>query len=346
MNISTVTEMVLNEESSMFKKGMVETIGRDDYTGWQVLADEGAAEGEYPFGPSPLSYYTAGLASNLHTQVLRAAEVIGVEVESVTVEVLNYFYWVDMMDINGQGNLGDTQTNIIIESDASEELIEEIIEMALNSWVAGNALLEEVVVEPHLVINGESFEVYNATPGTSNTDVSYDDEFMISSVTEDVVTPTYIELTKEDADEGISFETMNNLEFEIYAVSKSVDNEDRPYLNTVTISTPSGETWEMYSDEFMGEGDVPLAPTSLEYFTLGTSLCLTSQTTLVSAMMGLDYEDYRVEHMFEYTQENVDNENMYGTIEKIHTYIIIESDESIETLEEFSSRALSLCFAG
>lgn len=344
VNIKTVSEMVLNEESGMLKKGMVQTEGVEDYTGWQLLADEGADDGEYPFGPSPLSYYTSGLAANLHTQVLKAAEVKGVELDNVTVEVMNTFYWVDMSSEEGQGNLGVSTTNIMIESDASEALIQEITEMALNSWAAGQGLMNEVVVEPHLIVNGNSFEVYNATPGTSNSEVSYDGDVQLSSVTEEPVYPEYIELAV--VDDGFSLDAINNMSFEIYAISTSVDNDERPYLNEITLSTPSGETWVIYADEFMSEDDTPVAPTSLEYFTLGTTLCLTSQTTLVSAMLDLDYEDYRVEHLFEYYQTDINTEDMSAGISKIHTYVIIESDEDLETLEEFYARALALCFAG
>jgi len=347
LNIKTITEMVKNEKSGMLKKGMVQTIGFDDYTGWQVLADEGADEGEYPFGPSPLSYYTAGLASNLHTQIFKAAKMKDVELDNITVEILNTFRWNDMSSINGAGFLDVSTTNIIIDSDIADGTIQDIINVALNAWTAGNALKNKIVVEPHLIINGNNFDTYKATPGTSNSEVSHDGDFLLTSVTDVPTKPKYLEL-KESKSLGIfeMLNTMNNLEFEIFAISESVDNNERPYLNKITISTPSGETWEIYADEFMGTNDKPLAPTSLEYFTLGTSLCLTSQTTLVSAMMELKYTDYRVEHLFEYSQKDVNTTEISGSIDKIHTYIIVESDESLETLEEFYSRALSLCFAG
>jgi uncharacterized OsmC-like protein len=77
--------MVLNENSGMLKKGNVRTLGEDDYNGWSVLADEGASVDSYPYGPSPLSYYTAGIAANLHQEILNAAEVMGVELDDVSV---------------------------------------------------------------------------------------------------------------------------------------------------------------------------------------------------------------------------------------------------------------------
>ena len=347
VNIGTVTEMVKNEESSMFKAGMVQTAGVKDYTGWHLLADEGADEGEYPFGPSPLSYYTAGLASNLHTAVLMAAEVEGVSLDDVKVEVLNDFYWDEMMEADGTGHLGLSSVNIVIESDLPDEVIERIKEIAINGWASGQALMNETKVVPNLIAGRDNWDIYNAEPGTSKNEISYDDDVLMSSVTKEIQYPEYAELwSTEEESLLVSMDTMNNLTFQIYAIAENMNNPDRPYYQSVTMSTPSGETWELYADEFMGENDKPLAPTPLEYFTVGTSLCLTSQTTLVGAMMDLDVTDYRVEHLFEYRQENFDTANVSASLDTVQTYVFVDSSESQETLETFFNKALALCFAG
>ncbi|MFA9391156.1 MAG: OsmC family protein [Prolixibacteraceae bacterium] len=346
-NVVAITEMVKNESSKMLKIGRMQTTGIDDYTGWHLIADEGAAEGENPYGPSPLSYYTSGLAANLHTQILKAAEVIGVELENVKVEVLNKFRWNEMLSAEGAGFLDLTITNIIIESSASKELIREIKEMALNSWTAGEALRNETVIEPSLVVNGDNWKNYRATPGTSLSAESFVDGLRISSISKVPKKPAYLEPVVKEAEEGVpDFEALSNMEFEIFAISESAENSNRPYLKKITLSTPSPETWEIYSDEFMGANDHPVAPTSLEYFTAGTALCLTSQTTLVSAMMGLKFADYRVENQTDYRQEAINSTDMVGYTNAVHSYIVIESDESQERLETFYNKSLSLCFAG
>ena len=48
-NIVAITEMVKNENSKMLKKGMVQATGIDNYTGWHLIADEGADEGANPW---------------------------------------------------------------------------------------------------------------------------------------------------------------------------------------------------------------------------------------------------------------------------------------------------------
>ncbi|MFA7115848.1 MAG: OsmC family protein [Bacteroidales bacterium] len=346
-NICAITEMVKNENSKMLKKGMVQSLGVDNYTGWHLIADEGADEGSNPFGPSPLSYYTAGLAANLHTQILKAAQVKGVELNNVKVEVLNKFRWNEMLSPEGAGFLDETNTNIIIESKVSEDIIQEIKTMALNSWTAGEALRNETVIKPSLVVNGENWENYRATPGTTLSEESFVDDIKLSSITDVPKKPEYLKPTiKGNVSDGFSFKSMSNLEFEMFAISESAENSERPYLKKITLSTPSPETWEMYSDEFMGENDKPLAPTSLEYFTVGTALCLTSQMTLVSTMMGLEFIDYRVEDQIDYRQEAINSTEMVGYTDTVHSYILIESDESKERLERFYNKSLSLCFAG
>ncbi len=213
-NIMAITEMVKNESTKMLKIGRIQTIGIDDYTGWRLIAAEGAAKGSNPYGPSPLSYYTAGVATNLHTQILKAAEVKGVTLGSVKVEVLNKFRWKNMMSAEGAGFLDETNTNIIIESTVSEKVIQEIKEMALHSWTAGEALRNETVIEPSFVVNGDNWKNYRATPGTSFSAESFVDGLKTSAVTDVPQKPTYLKPVVKE--EGIlEFLKFSNIEFEI-----------------------------------------------------------------------------------------------------------------------------------
>jgi len=345
VNIVSATEMVQNNTSSMLKRAFMQRTGVDGYTGWAVLAVEGAEEGKYPYGPSPLSYYTAGVASNLHTQVNMAAKAVGVVLEDVTVEVVNNFNWDRMMDDDGTGHLAKTAVKIIIKSEATAAEIKRIKKIAVNAWAAGQALINKTAVTTNLIINGDNWDNYHEKPGTSESDESYDGDRKLSSVTPEIKYPKYAELWDGEAP-SMSMDSVNNLSFQIYAISETLDNSERPDFKRVTISSPTGETWEIYSDEFMSKDDKPLAPTSLEYFTVGTSLCLTSQTTLVNAMMGIDYNDYRVEHRFEFSQKYFGTSDMKGALDMVHAYVFIDSDESKETLNKFFKKSLALCFAG
>ncbi len=346
-NITVITEIGQNEKSKMFKKATVQPNGADSYTGWQLIADEGFEEGVNTFGPSPLSYLTSGVAANLHTQILRAAEVLNVELENVKVEVLNKFHWENMMSAAGAGFLDETHTNIIIESSESEETIAKLKDIALSSWTAGEGLGNATTIKPSLIVNGENWENYRATPGTTLTDEAYVDGLQVSHITEGPKKSDYIEQVVEGIGNK-SLDDASNLVFEILAISESAENPDRPYLKKVTVSfnTNDSETWEIYSDELNGADGIAIAPTSLEYFTAGTALCLTSQLTLVSAMMDLDYNDYRVEQQIDYREEDVSSPAMVGFADIVHSSVVIESDESEERLNRFFQQSLSMCFAG
>jgi uncharacterized OsmC-like protein len=309
-----------------------------------ILADEGAEEGAYPHGPSPLSFYTGGVATNLHTQIDMAARAEGVVLDKVSVEVVNDFYWDRMMEEDGTGHLGLSTVRILVESDAAEAEIQRIKEIAIDAWAVGQALMNKTPVSPNLMVNGQNWDNYKVSHGTSETDESYDGDVKLSSVTPVIEYPSHIELM--EVEESMGIDSINNMKFQIYAITESLNDSDRPDLKKMTISSPTGETWELYSDEFSSEDDKPLAPTSFEYFTVGTTLCLTSQTTLVSAMMELDYDDYRVEHRFEYGQEDFGTTFMKGSLDMVHSYFFIDSDESEETLQAFLDKSLALCFAG
>jgi uncharacterized OsmC-like protein len=203
------------------------------------------------------------------------------------------------------------------------------------------------VIQPSLVVNGNHWVNYRAVPGTTLSEVSTVDGLMVSSVSEAPKQPKYlVPAVKEEMGLTLDFNALSNMEFEIFAISESAGNSERPFLKIITVSTPTSETWEIYSDEFMQDNDSPLAPTSLEYFTVGTALCLTSQTTLVSAMLGLEFTDYRVENQIDYRQEGIDSTEMVGYTDTVHSYILIESEESQERLNTFFTKSLSLCFAG
>ncbi len=346
-NVTVITQMLLNETSKMLKKATVQINGADDYKGWQILADEGFDEDVNAYAPSPLSYLTTGASANLHTQVLRAAEVMSIELDSVSVEVLDQFHWENMMSSEGAGFLGDTYANIIIESDESEETIKELTDMALNAWVAGEGFANATTIDASLVVNGENWDNYRATPGTSLSDISTVNGLELTKIIDDPIVSDYINQAVEEIS-GLSFDAISNMKFEILATAISANNPERPYLTEVTVSfnTPDSETWVLYADEINGIDGIPVAPTSLEYLTAGTALCLTSQLTLYSNIMDLDFTEFRVEQQMDYREENINTKDMVGYTDTVHTVVLVESDESEERVNHYFNQSLSLCFAG
>lgn len=197
------------------------------------------------------------------------------------------------------------------------------------------------------MVNGKNIENYRAVPGTTLTHEAFVDGLKIGYITDEPKKSDYIDQINEE-ERDMSFDAMSNLKFEILAISESAENPDRPFLKKITVSfnTSASETWEIYSDELYGTEGNPMAPTSLEYVTAGTALCLTSQLTLVSAMMDLDYISFGVEQQIDYREEGVNSVDMAGFADIVHSSVVIESDESEERLNQFFNKALALCFAG
>ncbi|WP_332468399.1 OsmC family protein [Desulfogranum marinum] len=91
------------------------------------------------------------------------------------------------------------------------------------------------------------------------------------------------------------------------------------------------------------------APTSRDYFTLGTSFCLMSQLTankMYYQKQGINIHDFRVEHQFDYQQENFMTPTMKGHLDGVITRVIVTSDAAKESLTDYAKQALAMCFAG
>jgi len=101
-NIVTSTQNILNKEAMFLKKGVVKPVGEDEFSAWETTSDEGGAN-HAQTAPNPLTYYAAGSASSLLTQVERAIVVLGLDVEDVKVESKIFFRWNDTMSDNWTG---------------------------------------------------------------------------------------------------------------------------------------------------------------------------------------------------------------------------------------------------
>lgn len=86
-NVVTSSKRLLNKEKPFLKKGVVKTVGEENLSAWQMTSDEG---GDPQSAPNPLTYFTAGAASDLLTQVERCIQIMDLDVESVTVETNIY----------------------------------------------------------------------------------------------------------------------------------------------------------------------------------------------------------------------------------------------------------------
>ncbi|MCL7762773.1 OsmC family protein [Polaribacter sp. Z014] len=344
-NVVTSAKRVLNKEKPFLKKGVVTTVGEADFSAWQMTSDEG---GNPQSAPNPLTYFTAGAASDLLTQVERSIQIMGLDVEDVKVETEFFFRWSDIMTDKWSGYTDKVVTNIIIKSDEPIEKIKELKKMSIRAWSIGESLANKTAIDAAFIINGDDWDGKAAKPGQISSPVSVDNGRTITNTTPALQLQT-IKVT-EDLDMD-----MNNfpkeMRFSEVGIAESAHDAERPYLHRLRAKslTAHYETWELYADDSRGYKGVNAAPTSREYFTLGTSFCLMSQLTpnmMYFQKKGVKIDDFAVEHQFNYRENNFMTPTMSGEMTDVVTRILVKSDADENLANQFAAQALRCCFAG
>lgn len=352
-NIVVVVDRVLNEDSFMMKKGTVQPVGETGFSSWQLLSDEGGIYYEQA-APNPLTYLTTGIASNLLTQVQRSAEILNLDIDSMKVEVKVFFRFDNLMSDQWSGYTDKVIANILINSNESADKTSKMKKMALNGWVAGEALANKTEIQTELVINGENWSGKGSRNGNVPDPVSIDNNLLLTSKTSAPKPATF----EVGEDVGISPMVIFNpqINFAVVAIAESAKNIERPYLQKVKVRAIQDNyaAWDLYADDSYGYQGLDKAPTSLDYLTAGTSLCLMSQLDINQRFFGvihrrfsgLDIDDYRIESQINYRQENFMTSEMKGYADKVITKVIVNSTASKKDLNTFFNQSLRMCFAG
>ena len=346
-NIVTSTERILNKEAPFLKKGVVKPIGEDQFSAWELLSDEGGAD-HAQTAPNPLTYFAAGAASSLLTQVERSIQILDIEVEDVKVETKIFFRWTDTMTNKWAGYTDKVVANIIMKSKEPPEKIKELKQLALKAWAVGESLANKTTIDAATVINGDNWDGQEARRGKIESPISTDNGFTLTNITPD------LKLQTVDVEKDLSFDMHhlpNPMIFSEIAMAESANDAQRPYMHKIRGKslTENYATWELYADDSRGYEGIDKAPSSWSYFTLGTSFCLMSQLTANQKYfknLGIDIDDFRVEHQFNYQQDNFMTPAMTGHLDDVITRVIVKSDAAKETVNNFARQSLRCCFAG
>ena len=346
-NIVTSTQNILNKEAPFLKKGLVKPVGEAQFSAWEFVSDEGGS-GHAQTAPNPLTYYAVGSASSLLTQVERSIQILGIDVEDVKVESKIFFRWSDTMTNKWSGYTDKIISNILITSNESSEKIKKLKQMALKAWAVGEGLANKTTIDAAIVINADNWAGQEASRGKIQSPISREDGFTLTNVTSDLELQTM----KVEKDLVLDFHHLPNpLVFSEIALAESAHDAQRPYMHKIRAKslTENYATWELYSDDSRGYEGIDKAPTSRDYFTLGTSFCLMSQLTankLYFQKQGVHIDDFRVEHQFNYHQDNFMTPAMTGHLDGVITRVIVKSDAPEETVNNFAKQSLRTCFAG
>ncbi|MRT92603.1 OsmC family protein [Ancylomarina sp. 16SWW S1-10-2] len=344
-NVVTSAKIILNNEKPFLKKGVVKTVGEDKLSAWQMTSDEG---GNPQSAPNPLTYFTAGAASDLLTQVERSIQIMGLDVKDVKVETEFFYRWSDIMTDDWSGYTDKVVTNIVIKSNESVEKIKELKKMAVRAWAIGESLENKTPIDKANIINGDDWDGKAPQAGQISSPVSTDNGRTITNTTAPLKLETIV--VKEDANLNMN-DLSNDLIFSEVGIAESAHDAKRPYLHKLRAKslTTHYETWELYSDDSRGYEGINAAPTSREYFTLGTSFCLMSQLAAnfkYFAKKGVKIDDFGVEHQFNYRENNFMTPAMTGEMTDVVTRIIVKSAAAKELANQFAVQSLRCCFAG
>lgn len=348
-NIVTTTQNILNQEAPFLKKGIVKPVGEDQFSAWEAVSDEGGANHNQT-APNPLTYYTAGSASSLLTQVERSIQIMGLDVKEVKVESEIFFRWSDTMTDKWSGYTDKVVSNILITSNEPAEKIKELKEMAINGWAIGEGLANKSTIDVGIQVNTDNWAGLQAHPGKVGTPISKDNGQIITNITPDL--NNVLETIKVKDDLSIDMHNFpSSMAFSEIAIAESANDKTRPYMHKIRAKslTENYATWELYTDDSRGYKGIDKAPTSRDYFTLGTSFCLMSQLSAAKGyyhQKGVNIENYRVEHQFDYVQDNFMTPSMNGHLDNVITKVIVTSDAKKEELVKYAKQALSMCFAG
>ncbi len=346
-NIVTTTQNILNKEAHFLKKGLVKPVGEKQFSAWELVSDEGGS-GHSQTAPNPLTYYAAGASSSLLTQVERLIQVLGLEVEDVKVESKIFFRWSDPMSANWSGYTDKVISNILIRSNESPDKIKTLKEKALKAWAIGEGLANKTPIDVAILINADEWAGLAARPGKVESPISIDNGRTITNVTPDLNLTT-VEVEK---DLGLDMGHFPNpFVFSEISIAESAHDAARPYLHKIRAKsiTENYQTWELYTDDSRGYEGIDTAPTSRDYFTIGTSFCLMSQLTanrMYFQKQGIHIDDFRVEHQFNYRQDNFMTPTMTGHLDDVITRVIVKSDAAKNSATDYAKQALSMCFAG
>ncbi|WP_195715203.1 OsmC family protein [Ancylomarina sp. 16SWW S1-10-2] len=344
-SVTTASSRVLNDETIMLKKVSVQALGEKGFSPWEFLCDEGGHTYEQS-APNPLSYMVAGISSSLLTSVEQAIKVMDLDVASAKVEAKVFFRYDDPFTPKWLGYTDKLVANILIESDEPAEKIAELKKMAVQAWAVGECISNPTPVDAQFEYNTKIWETESASLGKVIGDESYDNDLMITSKGNNPKPESF----KLGTD--VSMEKFTNpFIFEVVSISESANDVQRPYLHKIKIKAiqENYAAWDIYADDSRGYEGLDKAPTSGDYFTAGTSLCLMSQLTGWSEVLkhqGIEINDYRAEHQFNYQVDNYMTPSATGHVDNVITRILIKSNASEKVMSDYAIHALGTCFAG
>ena len=342
-NVITISNRVINPNSMMLKTGQVQAVGGSPTNAWEMLSDEGISK--IQTAPNPLSYMIGGVASSLLTRIEQTAKMMALNLKETKVEAMMSFRYEDAMSANWRGYTDKLIANILIESDEAVEKVAKLRKIAVEAWAIGKCIKDATSVEAKFDFNSNIWDTESPSAGAVIGAESYEDGLKLSS-NENKLETKSIE-TGADVKKNLS----SHFEFNVVGIAESANDKAHPHLHKIRIRSINENyaAWDIYADDSHEPEGKAKAPSSKDYFSLGTTLCLMSQMTATQMFykkQGINISNYRAEHQFNFQIKEYKTLTAQGFVDGVTTRILIKSDASEQVMNDFASQSLRMCFAG
>lgn len=146
-------------EGTKFQKVAQLTNNLPGWGGWQIKCDEGTAGGGDDTAPSPLGYFSVGIALCLMTHMKQNIDTLGLDIRSVKIEQrIKYATTYNFTNLPPSENKASTdalETYIVIDTDEPDDKIQDLIKWSEQACFAANAFITAVPASTKIIKNGE-----------------------------------------------------------------------------------------------------------------------------------------------------------------------------------------------
>ncbi len=149
---------IVVEPTSEFGKRALVPSPTPNGAAFEIYCDEGKVVGGEETGPTPLAYFTAGVAFCLMTHITGYLRFTDLQVRKLRVELrANYVTSLGHVDRGGQGEGGaeSFETFVIIDTDEPADRIQEFVAICERACIASQTIAKAIPTSVGIVLNGE-----------------------------------------------------------------------------------------------------------------------------------------------------------------------------------------------
>lgn len=275
-----------------------------DGTVWRIPSDEGLHIHGTDLAPFPLGFFNAGLQGDLFHTLLSLAKKQQLTINQIEMELTNH-YWLTGSFILGTGeaHAEPTQIKIQIDSPASKDVIEALIEETIKISPAINFLRQPLKNTFALYINGTRRPLTHLNE-CDNPDIK--DPFLIytkapSPVTGSTDHQLLIKLPlREDGEVKLAANTIQGKQIR-NILGKGSWHKGDPYAQIETWLEMPGTTHFSYKADVLGHH---LAPSGLSLLSSGIAFCFMTQLSRYIENMKMAIDGIRLVQLNAFAFEN------------------------------------------